>query len=148
MPTNTNPNSDAALIRERLNAWAAALHAKDLDALLALYAPDTVAFDLMPPQQVQGADAYRKNFQRWFAAMPGSIAYETRDVRITAGADVAFCHGLSHVTGTRANGERADYWVRVTIGFQKRNGQWLVIHDHVSMPIDMATQQAVADLRE
>ena len=101
----------------------------------------------MPPSQVDSADRYRKNFERWFAAMPGPIDYEIHDERITMGNDVAFCHSLSHIKATRANGEKADYWVRVTVGLQKRNGQWLMIHDHVSMPIDMATQKAVADLR-
>ena len=136
-----------AQIRERLDAWTKALHAKDLDALMALYAPDTITFDLMPPSQVDSAERYRKNFERWFAAMPGPIDYEMNDLRITTGDDVAFCHSLGHVKATRANGEKADYWVRVTVGFQKRHGQWLVIHDHVSMPIDMQSQKAVSDLR-
>jgi uncharacterized protein (TIGR02246 family) len=138
---------DEALIRDRLQRWARALHAKDLDALMRLYAPDTVTFDLMPPHQVDGADRYRKNFEKWFAAMPGPIDYEIRDSRITQGDDVAFCHCLGHVKGTRANGEKADYWVRVTVGFQKRNGEWLMVHDHVSMPLDMETRKAVPDLR-
>jgi hypothetical protein len=35
----------------------------------------------------------------------------------------------------------------VTVGFEKRNGQWLVIHDHVSMPIEMETMKGVPELR-
>jgi uncharacterized protein (TIGR02246 family) len=134
-------------IRDRLQAWTQALHAKDLDTLMALYAPDVVTFDLMPPHQVNGADRYRKNFERWFTGMPGPIDYEIQDERIKVSGDVAFCHSLSHIKATRANGEKADYWVRVTIGFEKRNGQWLVVHDHVSMPFDMESGKAVTDLR-
>lgn len=147
MPTTPTPTKDEAQIHERLNAWTQALHAQDLDALMALYAPDVMTFDLMPPHQVQGAGHYRKNFERWFAVMPGPIDYEIHDLRITMGDEVALCHSLSHVKGTRANGEKADYWVRVTVGFQKRNDQWLMIHDHVSMPLDMETMKAVRDLR-
>jgi ketosteroid isomerase-like protein len=80
--------------------------------------------------------------------MPGPIDYEIHDLRITQSGDVAFCHSLSHVRGTRAKGEKADYWVRVTVGFQKRNGEWLMTHDHVSMPLDMQTQKAVSELRK
>ena len=145
MPTAT-PDKDEAQIRECLNKWTRALHAKDLGALTALYAPDTIAFDLMPPSQVD-ASHYRKNFERWFTSMPGPIEYEIHDLRVATGGDVAFTHNLSHVKGTRANGEKADYWVRVTVGFRKRNGQWLVIHDHVSMPFDMESGKAVRDLR-
>ena len=145
MPTAT-PDKDEAELRECLNKWTRALHAKDLGALTALYSQDTVAFDLMPPSQVD-ASHYRKNFERWFSSMAGPIEYEIHDLRVTTGDDVAFTHNLGHVKGTRANGEKADYWVRVTVGFQKRDGQWLVIHDHVSMPFDMETGKAVRDLR-
>jgi uncharacterized protein (TIGR02246 family) len=145
MPTAT-PDKDEAQVRECLSKWTRALRAKDLGALTALYAPDTLAFDLMPPSQVD-ASHYRKNFERWFSSMAGPIEYEIHDLRVTTSDDVAFTHNLGHVKGSRANGEKADYWVRVTVGFQKRNGQWLVIHDHVSMPFDMATGKAVRELR-
>ena len=61
----------------------------------------------------------RKNFERWFSTVSGPIHYEIRDLQITASADVAFCHCLSHVQATRTNGENADDWaddrVRVTV---------------------------------
>jgi len=79
--------------------------------------------------------------------MPGPIDYKIHDLRVTLSDTVAFCHSVSHIDATRANGEKADYWVRVTVGLQKRDGQWLVTHDHVSMPFDMQTQKAVSDLR-
>ena len=145
MPTATLEN-DEGQIRECLNKWTRALHAKDLDALMALYARDTIAFDLMPPSAVE-AGHYRRNFERWFAMMASPIEYEIHDLRIAASGDVAFSHNLGHVKGTRANGEKADYWVRVTVGFQKRSGHWLVTHDHVSMPFDMETGKAVRELR-
>lgn len=145
MPTTTL-EKDEGQIRECLNKWTRALHAKDLDALMALYARDTIAFDLMPPSEVE-ASRYRQNFEQWFAMMPGPIEYEIHDLRITTDGDVAFSHNLGHVKATRASGEKADYWVRATVGFRKRNGQWLVIHDHVSMPFDMETGKAVRELR-
>lgn len=77
--------------------------------LMALYAPDVVTFDLMPPHQVPDAAHYRKNFERWFAVMPGPIDYELHDLRLTLSDSVAFCHSLSHIKGTRANGEKTDY---------------------------------------
>jgi uncharacterized protein (TIGR02246 family) len=147
MPVTT-PANDEFQIRERLHEWTQALHAKDLDRLMALYAPDVVTFDLMPPSIVLGVEHYRKNFERWFAAMPGPIDYEIHDLRITRSGGVAFCHSLSHIKAMRANGEKADYWVRVTVGFEKRDGQWMMIHDHVSTPFDMDTQKALPELRQ
>jgi len=66
--------------------------------------------------------------------MQGPIDYDISDVRISMSESHAFCHCLGHVKGTKASGEKADYWVRVTNCWQKANGQWSVGHEHVSIP--------------
>lgn len=134
-------------IRDRMDALAQALRAKDINALMPHYAPDMVTFDLRPPLHLQSADAYRKNFEAWFASVQGPIDYEIRDLLIKMNDGVAFCHSLNHVKSTRTTGEKADYWVRVTTGFERINGQWMITHEHVSMPIYMETMQAAFDLR-
>jgi ketosteroid isomerase-like protein len=116
---------------------AQAIRAKDVDAVMTHYAPDAVVFDVMPPLAVQGAIEYRRNFERWFASMQGPIDYEMNHLRISMSESHAFCHALSHVRGKRPGGKKVDYWVRVTTCFQKANGQWLVGHEHVSMPATM-----------
>jgi uncharacterized protein (TIGR02246 family) len=142
MPTTTTTTRDDAQVRERIDASAQALRAKDINALMAHYAPDMVTFDLMP-LQLQGADAYRKNFEAWFASVQGPIDYEIRDLRITTRDDVAFSHYLARVKSTRTTGMKTEYWVRVTVGLQKMNGQWMVTHEHVSLPFaNMETMQA------
>jgi uncharacterized protein (TIGR02246 family) len=124
-------------IRERVATLERAIRDKDVDAVMAHYAPDCVAYDVMPPLAVQGAAEYRRNFERWFGTFMGPIEYEMKDLRVSMGDSHAFCHAVSHVTGTKKTGEKADYWVRVTTCFQKANGQWLVGHEHVSMPATM-----------
>jgi ketosteroid isomerase-like protein len=91
----------------------------------------------MPPLATQGATEYRKNFERWFATMRGPIDYELSDLRVSMGDSHAFCHTVGHVKGEKTDGQKTDYWVRVTTCFQKANGQWLVGHEHVSMPAAM-----------
>jgi ketosteroid isomerase-like protein len=134
MPTSTSTEETA--LRARVETLAQAIRDKNVAAVMAHYSPDIVTFDVRPPLKVQG-DEYRKNFERWFSAMQGPIDYETQDLRIVVSSDVAFCYSVSHVKGTWASGKNADYWVRVTTGFQKMNGQWLVTHEHVSMPAQM-----------
>jgi uncharacterized protein (TIGR02246 family) len=131
-----NAMSDAE-IRARVQTLAQAIRDRDVRALMAHYAPDVVVYDVRPPLDVQGADAYRTNFERWFEAMQGTFEYEIKDLRISIGEAHAFSHCLSHVRGTWVGGKKADYWVRVTTCFQKANGQWLVGHEHVSMPANM-----------
>ena len=50
MPTTATPTGRSADPRAP-GRWTKALYAKDLDVLMALYAPDTVTFDLMPPRK-------------------------------------------------------------------------------------------------
>ncbi|KGD99155.1 SgcJ/EcaC family oxidoreductase [Rhizobium sp. YS-1r] len=147
MPKTATATREGAQIRERLDALAQALRAKDIDALMAHYAPDTVVFDIRPPLQVQGVEAYRKNFEAWFASVDGTIDYEMRELRIAVGDDVAVCHSLSHVKSKRTNGEKADYWVRVSSGLRKIDGRWLIAHEHISMPIDLQTMQAQPNIQ-
>jgi uncharacterized protein (TIGR02246 family) len=147
MPTTQNKASDEAQIRQLIDDWGKALHTKDLTTLMSYYAPDILTFDILPPLQYRGVEAYRKNFQAWFAAVHGPIDYETRDLRITMGEDVAFCHSLNRVTSTMTTGETTQTWVRVTVGFQKIDGTWKITHEHVSVPCDMETSQASLDLQ-
>jgi ketosteroid isomerase-like protein len=137
MPTTVKRIREDTSLRNRIETLAQAIRVKDIDALMTHYAPDVVAYDVMPPFFVQGATDYRKNFERWFDSMQGPIDYEMNGLRVSESESHAFCHALSHVKGTRKNGENADYWVRVTTCFQKANGQWLIGHEHVSMPVEM-----------
>jgi uncharacterized protein (TIGR02246 family) len=147
MTTQNSKASDEAQIRQLIADWGKALHAKDLNTLMSYYAPDILTFDILPPLQYQGVDAYRKNFEAWFAAVHGPIDYETHDLRIMTGEDVAFCHSLNRVRSTRITGETTETWVRVTVGFQKIGGTWKITHEHVSVPCDMETSQASLDLQ-
>lgn len=134
-------------IRRRLETLARALREKDVDALMSHYSIDVVVFDLPMALQCRGADAYRKNFESWFAMVEGPIGYEMRDLRIATGGDVAFCHYLARVKTTRKQAAYwSDYWVRVSAGWRKAHGEWTVIHEHISVPVDMATTKAVRDL--
>ena len=141
------PTAEEAAIRETIGNLARTLRIKDIDALMTHYAPDTIVFDLRPPLRVASADAYRRNFEAWFASVDGPINYEIHELLVTVGDDVAFCHSLSHVRSTRTNGEKADYWVRVTSGLRKMSGRWMITHEHISMPIDLRTMEAQPDFQ-
>jgi len=140
MLTTERRSRDDSSVRDRVASLAQAIRDKDVDYLMTHYAPDLVVYDVMAPLAVQGSADYRKNFERWFASMRGPIDYEMNDLRISMSESHAFTHCVSHIKGTRTNGEKADYWVRVTTCFQKANGQWLVGHEHVSKPVEVPNQ--------
>jgi uncharacterized protein (TIGR02246 family) len=147
MATDSHKKIDEAQIRELIDRWLKALRAKDLDGIMSCYAPDILLFDLLPPLQYVGADAYRKNWAEWFPTFRGPIGYEIRDLSITTGDDVAFSHGLNRISGKRTDGEETDAWVRATVCYRKIHGKWMVAHEHVSVPFYMDSGKASVDLK-
>src|SRR5215207_2615739 len=133
-------------IRALIDRRSEAMRTKDIDRLMALYAPDVVYFDLVPPLQYAGSAALRERFSEWFTGWDGPISMETRDVTISVSGDVATAFMLIRASGTRTNGRKVGYWVRTTNGCQRLNDRWLITHEHVSLPVDFETGSAVLDL--
>jgi ketosteroid isomerase-like protein len=44
------------------------------------------------------------------------------------------------------NGSPVDMWLRSTIGLRKHEGDWLVTHEHTSVPFDTDSGLAAVDL--
>jgi ketosteroid isomerase-like protein len=132
-PDGKTASSIEATLRMRVEEIAQAIRDKDVVRLLAFYAHDVVVFDVRPPLDTRGADAYRHNFERWFASFEGPLSFEVKNLRIAAGEATAFCHYLALVVGAKP-GRVTGYWIRGTTCFERRDGNWLVTHEHISMP--------------
>ena len=135
---------DIADIKEIEDRFITAFRAKDVNAIMELCVPDEslVIFDVTPPLQRTGAQAYRKDWEEAFSRFEGQLQAEISHEEVTAGGDVAYVIGIHHVIGTMKGGKKVDYSVRVTDGFKKINGKWLIAHTHVSFPVDMRTGKA------
>jgi PhnB protein len=56
--------------------------------------PEVVNFDLAPPLQYVGAEAHNPaGLRGWFDTWEGPVGYDLHDFSITAGDDLAYCHG-------------------------------------------------------
>ena len=117
-----------------LDSRVAACREKDIDRLMALYAPDIVYYDVVTPLQFTGSDDVRRNFRRWFDEYEGEIGLETHELSIATSGDVAFAHMLHLDSGTRNNGVDGAVWVRSTVCCQRSGDRWLITHEHISMP--------------
>lgn len=141
--------ADVAALKALEDKFTAAFNAKDINAVMSAYVPDSslLVFDATPPRQWVGADGYRKDWEGLFAAFTGQIEFALTDADYTVGGgDVAFGHSIQHVKGTLKEGnKKMDFTVRVTDGYKKVNGQWLIAHEHVSFPVDLMTGKADMD---
>jgi uncharacterized protein (TIGR02246 family) len=144
MPTQREV--DEAEIRQLVDKIVEGLQGKDLEGLKRLYATDIVSFDIEPPLQHVGIEAKLKNWAPVFTLFE-RVTYEVRDLALTVGDDVAFGHAFGRLSGTLKNGTATNgMWVRVTYCLQKIDGTWLIVHDQVSVPLDIASGKGVVDL--
>ena len=122
----------------------AAVNAKDINGIMAYYTPDEtlLVFDVVTPRQYVGAAAYRKNWEAFLATYPAAVHAELVDWKAEADGSLGYGHGIFHITGPDKDGKPLDMTLRVTDIFKKRDGKWLVIHEHVSWPVDLATGAA------
>lgn len=143
--TTQHPQDEAA-IRQQIDKIIGCLRDKDLDGLRQVYAADVVSFDIDPPLQHVGIDAKLKNWERAFAVLD-DLKYEVRDLTLTVGDEVAYCHGFGRLGGTLPDGKTmTGMWVRATFCFRKIDGSWLIAHDQASVPLDVQSGRGVTDL--
>jgi uncharacterized protein (TIGR02246 family) len=134
MSVSNNRTTDEAAIRELVEDWARAVRAKNLEGILANHSPEILMFDVPPPLQSQGIDAYKKTWDLFFSWSDDPVVFDFIKMDITAGNDVAYVTALMRCGGTEKDGERIKLEFRLTIGLRKIDGQWIVMHEHHSIP--------------
>jgi uncharacterized protein (TIGR02246 family) len=135
---------DEKAIRALEDKFAAAFNAGDIDAIMKNYVPDQslIIFDVVPRKEYRGADTYRKDWEDFFSHFNGTPKIDITDLGITVGDDIGFSHSFQRITGTDKQGRPVDRVVRVTDGYRKIDGNWLIVLEHVSVPVDLATGKA------
>ncbi len=132
--TASDRTTDEARIRGIVENWARAVRTKNIDGILANHSSDVLMFDVPPPLQSKGIEAYKKTWDLFFSWSHDPVVFDFTTMNITAGSDVAFVTALMRCTGTEANRERIDLEFRLTIGLRKVGSQWLITHEHHSIP--------------
>jgi ketosteroid isomerase-like protein len=132
-------SNDGAAIRTLYQQFAADFRHKDTDAIMSLYVHDNTlfVFDVTTPRQHVGWGDYRADWKETFASMKGTPAFAIGALSVTVSGDVAYTSSIQTVTGNM--GKLHALAVRVTDVLRKVNGKWLIVQEHVSVPIDFNT---------
>jgi uncharacterized protein (TIGR02246 family) len=128
-------SDDERQIRALIERWAKAVHAADMDGVLVDHTDDIVMFDVPPPKEVRGKQAYRETWPPFFKWQQQDAAFEIVSLDVTAGHDVAFAHALLRCGTAQELKENPDVRLRLTIGLRKQGGRWMVAHEHHSFPL-------------
>ena len=146
MTAEDNKLADEARIRELMDDWVKALRNRDVAAIVSAQAPEVTSFDVVNPLQYVGSDATRQRAEEWMSSFQGQVDLEIRDLSVTVGDGVAFAHSLNRISGMTVSGARVKMWLRSTVCYRKIDGEWLVTHQHSSVPFDGETGRASLQL--
>jgi ketosteroid isomerase-like protein len=128
-------NTEEIRIKTLLEAWADAVRRHDLPAILAHHEPDMVMFDLPPPLQCKGIEAYKETWGLLFRYHKPGTAFDIQELSVTTGQDVAFAVAIMRC-GPDSSSNPADkdgFLFRLTVGLRKVDGHWRISHEHHSV---------------
>jgi uncharacterized protein (TIGR02246 family) len=134
--------SDMAQIKALEKAFTAAFNAKDVDKIMAVYAKKGLfVFDVTPPRQHVGWDDYKKDWTDFLGSTAGPVSFDISDLKVEVVGPVAYGHSIQDVKSTAKDGSKVELVVRVTDVYRKLGGKWLIVQEHVSVPVDLDTQK-------
>ena len=117
--------------RELAERWSSAFTQADMNALMALFAPNAVFFGTSSKAIVAGTAGIRNYFENSLLGSSRYVSVQT-DIHVTAlGDDVAIIAALNKITITD-NNHSDDLMGRLSIAARKREGLWKIEHFHRS----------------
>ena len=117
------------------------------DDLMKYYDQNDVdVYDLAGPLQYKGNAAVRGDFDNVFANFAGAKGNFVELVVVTDGK-MGMARSIQHFAWTDKAGKPQEVTVRVTDVFHKVDGQWKVIHTHISAPMDPKTGLTQTNLK-
>ena len=127
-PAFAGPEEEALQVIEK---WAAAFNASDVDAIVALYAPDAMFLGTGSRTVVLKTEQIRQYFERALLTdRPRGAVLESRSVMALSDGAVVIT-GLDVTTAVR-DGKPIRSPGRVTFVVARRGAEWKIVHFHRS----------------
>jgi len=126
-------STDETEVRALIARWSKAVRNQDLGGIRADHDENVLMFDVPPPFLSRGLDAYMATWDTFFQWQAKPVQFDFRDIRVTAGVDVAFATAVGTCCDL-SSGSPANLEFRLTMGLRKFDGKWRIMHDHHSIP--------------
>ncbi|WP_042259729.1 YybH family protein [Paraburkholderia heleia] len=132
-------------ILQVLHQYQAAVWAKDVDAFLALYDPDIVAFDMWGAWTYEGIASWRNMVEGWFGSLGTErVIVDFSEAQTAVSGDLAVVHAFVTYKAVAADGEALRSMDnRMTATLRQTGEGWKIVHQHSSSPIDPATTKVI-----
>jgi uncharacterized protein (TIGR02246 family) len=135
MNTTSVSRPDTAIeIRALIHQWADAVRRHDRVGILAAHESHVVMFDVPPPMHIRGIEQYSRTWDAFDAWHRPGDPFDLQDLTIVAGDTAAVAWALIRCAGRGSAGRDETLDVRLTIGLQRSDGVWRIVHEHHSVP--------------
>lgn len=133
-------------VRKIHQNWFEQTAQKNLDGIMAHIDNNIVSYEHDSPLQYKGREHVREVCKYGLESASGAIKWDIPDLEVMVHGDLAVAWGLNHMVAEN-DGKTSESWSRGTRIFQRRDGDWQLIHQHVSYPYDPETGEARLDLQ-
>jgi ketosteroid isomerase-like protein len=138
------PDIDKSIDRV-LEAYKAAVHAKDIESLMRLYDPKVRIFDTWGVWSYEGATAWQLAVEAWFTSLgTEKVKVTFEEVQVSGSTDFTVVSAIVTYSGVSAQGDQLRAmqnrlsWVLKTSGHVPR-----IIHEHTSAPVGFEDMKAI-----
>lgn len=139
--------TDQSDIHALLDRWATSVRDKNLEGILATYAPEIVAFDAIGALRFSGLPSYREHWSFCLEQTKGDVFFDVREFALEQEGPLACAYGVCHCGCANEQGEMEGAWMRFTQLLRRADGNWRIIHEHWSAPFDPQSGRAQFELQ-
>jgi ketosteroid isomerase-like protein len=112
--------------------------------LIKYYAPDAIVIDIFAPGYYKGTDQIYKAFEAQMSPIQ-SMQHKIPDVNIVSNGNFACAAMQIQFNAKMKDGKTNDIALRQLDAFKKIDGQWKIVQQHISLPVDPKTGMAVVN---
>ena len=123
---------DKALVQKIWDGW----NSLNPDNTAPFYARGQHAFFDVAPLRYSSWDEYASGVKKEFADYKAAKFMVNDDLEIHTAGDYAWGASTVKFDMTRTSGKRELGQFRWTVVWHKQDGQWLIVHEHVSVPAE------------
>jgi uncharacterized protein (TIGR02246 family) len=136
-------NTDKAAIQALEDTYNDGFNSKDVDKVMSVYARGSqlFVFDVVPPREYKGWDAYKKDFEGLFSEFTGPMKNTISEQTIHVVGSLAYGHNIQSGEFTGKDGKTLKIVARTTDIYRKIDGKWLIVEEHNSIPVDLDTMK-------
>jgi ketosteroid isomerase-like protein len=99
-------------------------------------------FDMSgPPREYAGHKAVSADLAKGFTGLK-DIKVNFVELKVVTDGKLGFASSVQHFTATGPDGKPVEITFRQTDVLHKVKGQWKILHQHISVPVDLKTGKA------